>query len=122
MGYSDRSVHVAELDLRAAGADLTVETVSDVLAMFDLYAEVGRDAAVNCACTNCRVCIRRNDQRHVSVNGRQRDWLRFGELSKRSFEWSIDGRQLRFAQKTTRGDASVDRRRFDRTFNAVDVD
>src|SRR5215208_6774511 len=122
MSDFDCPVDISELDLRTASADLTIEAVSNVLAMFDLYAKVGGDAAVNRACTNCCVCIRWNDQRYVSVDRAQRDRTRFVELSKRGLEWSIDGRQLRLACKTTRGDTSVYRGRFDGTFNAVDID
>src|SRR5215213_1342774 len=122
MSDFDGPVNISEFNSRTASANLTIETVSDVLAVFDLYAEVGGDAAVNRAGTNCCVCIRWNDQRYVSVDRAQRDRIRLVELSKRRLEWSIDGRQLRVACKATRGDTSVYRGRFDGTFNAVDID
>src|SRR6185436_4834077 len=85
------AVHIAKLDLWTTIANLTIEAVSDVFAVFDFQTEGVRDAAVNRARTNGSICVRRNDQRQVSINRTQIDRLRFVKLHERSLQWTIDG-------------------------------
>src|SRR5687768_11936566 len=49
---ADRAVDIAQLDAWATGADLAVETVSDVFAVLDLHTEVIADRTVNRAGAN----------------------------------------------------------------------
>src|SRR6185369_2712432 len=104
----DSAIHVCQFDLRTTIADLAVEIVTDVLAVFDLDAEVVANHAVDSARTNHSVRIRRNDERDVPVDRAERDWFRLVELCEGRLQCTVDSREFCLAHQTARGNRTVD--------------